>query len=185
MRHFEARLGVRLLNRTTRKVPLTEAGERPLPALADLSQAVDKLNDLRSDPRGVLRSMAPQQPAELLQFPCIERRFPNGRRYRWEFWQDGRKQEVAVKGSLVLDNNERILQAARAGVGIAFLHEGTVREDLIRGELVEILADFTQLEEGFWLYYPSRKYLSAPLRHFIDWLKEINIYLKKPITHSI
>jgi len=70
-------------------------------------------------------------------------------------------------------SNERILHAARAGVGIAFLHQGTVREDLIRGDLVEILADFTQVEEGFWLYYPSRKYLSAPLRHFIDWLKEI------------
>lgn len=71
-------------------------------------------------------------------------------------------------------SNERILQAARAGVGIAFLHQGTVREDLFRGDLVEILADFTQVEEGFWLYYPSGKYLSAPLRHFIDWLKEIN-----------
>ncbi|WP_246862547.1 LysR substrate-binding domain-containing protein [Pantoea sp. SO10] len=71
-------------------------------------------------------------------------------------------------------SNERILQAARAGVGIAFLHEATVREDLIRVELVEILADFTQVEEGFWLYYPSRKYLPVPPSHFIDRLKEIN-----------
>lgn len=266
MRHFEARLGVRLLNRTTRKVALTEAGERFLqriqPALADLAQAVDELNDWRSDPRGNLRiSMPrsaealffnalilpfllrypeitleidsndslldiveagfdagvrygdvlaqdmvavpfgapmralavaspafiaqhgiPREPAELLQFPCIERRFPSGRRYRWEFWQDGRRQEVAVKGALVLDNNERILQAARAGVGIAFLHEGTVRKDLERGDLIEILTEFTALEEGFWLYYPSRKYLSAPLRHFIDWLKETNNQLNTSIT---
>ncbi len=72
----------------------------------------------------------PQFPAELLQFPCIERRFPSGRRYRWEFWQDGRKQEVAVKGSLVLDNNERILQAACAGLGIAFLHQDAVNAAL-------------------------------------------------------
>ncbi|MEJ5046166.1 LysR substrate-binding domain-containing protein [Pantoea nemavictus] len=74
----------------------------------------------------------------------------------------------------MLDNNEWILQAARAGVGIAFLHEGTVREDVERGDLIEILAGFTAVEEGFWLYYPIRKYLSAPLRHFIDWLKETN-----------
>lgn len=258
MRNFEERLGVRLLHRTTRKVALTEAGERFLlriqPALADLSQAVDELNDWRNDPRGVLRiSMprsaealffqsvilpfvqrypeitleidsndalvdivesgfdagvrygdvlaqdmiavpfgrpmralavaspaflaqhgVPQLPAELLQFPCIERRFPSGRRYRWEFWQDGRKQEVAVKGSLVLDNNERILQAARAGLGIAFLHQDAVHTGLAKGELVEILTEYTQVEEGFWLYYPSRKYLSAPLRHFIDWIKNIN-----------
>lgn len=258
MRNFEERLGVRLLHRTTRKVALTEAGERFLqriqPALADLSQAVDELNDWRSDPRGVLRISMPRSaealffqsvilpfvqrypeitleidsndalvdivesgfdagvrygdvlaqdmiavpfgrpmralavaspdflaqhgvpllPAELLQFPCIERRFPSGRRYRWEFWQDGRKQEVAVKGSLVLDNNERILQAARAGLGIAFLHQDAVSNALATGELVEILAEHTQVEEGFWLYYPSRKYLSAPLRHFIDWIKDIN-----------
>ncbi|PJZ02779.1 LysR family transcriptional regulator [Pantoea rodasii] len=258
MRNFEARLGVRLLNRTTRKVALTEAGERFLqriqPALADLSQAVDELNDWRSDPRGVLRiSMprsaealffqslilpfvqrypeitleidsndalvdivesgfdagvrygdvlaqdmialpfgqpmralavaspaylalhgTPQTPADLLNFPCIERRFPSGRRYRWEFWQDGRKQEVAVKGSLVLDNNDRILQAARAGLGIAFLHQEALNKALAKGELIEILANYTQVEEGFWLYYPSRHYLSAPLRHFIDWVKRIN-----------
>jgi len=257
MRHFEERLGVRLLTRTTRKVALTEAGERFLqriqPALADLSQAVDELNDWREDPRGVLRiSMprsaealffqslilpfiqrypeitleidsndalvdivasgfdagvrygdvlaqdmiavpfghpmralavaspsfltqygVPQSPADLLHFPCIERRFPSGRRYRWEFWQEGRKQEVAVKGSLVLDNNERILQAACAGLGIAFLHKDAVHTALVKGELVEILADYTQVEEGFWLYYPSRKYLSVPLRHFIDWIKDI------------
>ncbi|WP_336778416.1 LysR substrate-binding domain-containing protein [Pantoea sp. USHLN256] len=72
----------------------------------------------------------------------------------------------------MLDNNERILQAARAGVGIAFLHEGTVREDLERGDLIEILAEFTAVEEGFWLYYPSRKYLSAPLRHLLIGLKK-------------
>lgn len=255
MRHFEARLGVRLLTRTTRKVALTTAGERFLlriqPALADLSQAVDELNDWREEPGGILRiSMPrsaealffpslilpfvqrypeitleidsndalvdiveagfdagvrygdvlaqdmiavpfghpmralavaspdflaqhgiPQSPAELLHFPCIERRFPSGRRYRWEFWQDGRKQEVAVKGSLVLDNNDRILQAARAGLGIAFLHQDAVNNALASGELIEILAEYTQVEEGFWLYYPSRKYISAPLRHFIDWIK--------------
>jgi len=85
----------------------------------------------------------------------------------------------------VLDNNERILQAARAGVGIAFLHEGTVREDVERGDLIEILTEFTAIEEGFWLYYPSRKYLSAPLRHFIDWFKEMNNQLKPSITRSI
>ncbi|WP_313688372.1 LysR family transcriptional regulator [Pantoea sp.] len=256
MRNFEQRLGIRLLNRTTRKVALTAAGERFLlriqPALQDLAQAVDELNDWRSDPQGNLRISiprsaealffqslilpfmqrfpqisveidsndalldivtagfdagvrygavlaqdmvavpfgepmravavatpefiahhgVPQTPAELLHFPCIERRFPSGRRYRWEFWQDGQKQEVAVRGSLILDNNERILQAALAGAGIAFLHQGTVTEALQSGELVEILPEFTQVEEGFWLYYPSRKYIPTPLRYFIDWLKE-------------
>lgn len=256
MRHFEQRLDVRLLNRTTRNVALTEAGERFLqriqPALLDLSQAVDELNDWRSNPRGTLklnmprsaealffdslilpfvqrypeitleidsndalvdiidagydagirygdvlaqdmialpfgppmralavaspayiaRYGAPQTPDALLKFPCIERRFPSGRRYRWEFWTEGRKQEVSVSGTLVLDNNERILQAALAGAGIAFLHQATVEQSLAEGTLVEVLAEYTGYAEGFWLYYPSRRYLSTPLRHFINWLRE-------------
>lgn len=256
MRHFEARLGVRLLQRTTRKVALTEAGERFLariqPALTDLAQAVDELNDWRSDPRGTLRlSMprsaealwfstlmvpfmqrypeitleiessdalvdivaagfdagvrygdvlaqdmvavpfgqpmrtlavaspdfiarfgSPQTPDALLNFPCIERRFPSGRRYRWEFQQGDRRLEVAVRGTLVLDNNERILQAACAGLGIAFLHQQAVAEALESGALVELLTPFTQARECFWLYYPNRNYLPAPLRHFVDWIKE-------------
>ncbi|WP_256853376.1 LysR family transcriptional regulator [Pantoea sp. Fr+CA_20] len=255
MRHFEQRLGVRLLNRTTRSVSLTEAGEyflqRIQPALVDLSQAVDELNDWRARPHGTLklnmprsaealffdslilpfiqqypditleidsndalvdileagfdagirygdvlaqdmialpfgpamrtlvvaspafieRHGTPQTPHELLQFPCIERRFPSGRRYRWEFWNAGKKQEIAVRGPLVLDNNARILQATVAGAGIAFLQQAAVNPSLQRGELVELLSDFTGNAEGFWLYYPGRRYVSAPLRHFIDWLR--------------
>jgi DNA-binding transcriptional LysR family regulator len=56
---LEARLGVRLLNRTTRKVSLTEAGkayyERCTHILADLEQADDVVGALNSTPRGTLR----------------------------------------------------------------------------------------------------------------------------------
>ncbi len=59
IRTLEARLGVRLLNRTTRSVSLTEAGQAYLsrigPALADVLEAGEQLHALRGRPSGVLR----------------------------------------------------------------------------------------------------------------------------------
>ena len=59
IRHLEARLGARLLNRTTRSVSLTEAGEAYLsrigPALSDVLEAGEQLHALQGQPSGVLR----------------------------------------------------------------------------------------------------------------------------------
>jgi DNA-binding transcriptional LysR family regulator len=59
MRVLEQNLGVRLLNRTTRSVAPTEAGERLVarlqPLLRDLDAALDEVDDFRSRPSGTLR----------------------------------------------------------------------------------------------------------------------------------
>ncbi len=56
---LEARLGVRLLHRTTRKVSLNEAGERLWarlgPALTDLFEATEAVQEFRDKPAGLLR----------------------------------------------------------------------------------------------------------------------------------
>jgi hypothetical protein len=58
LRNVEERLKVRLLNRTTRSVALTEAGERLVerltPAFRDISDAFDDLNHYRGEPMGTL-----------------------------------------------------------------------------------------------------------------------------------
>jgi DNA-binding transcriptional LysR family regulator len=63
MAALEQDLGIRLLNRTTRSVATTEAGERLLerlrPAIADIRLAVDELDQLREIPSGTLRINAP------------------------------------------------------------------------------------------------------------------------------
>src|SRR3954465_10276224 len=59
IRQLEGRLGVRLLNRTTRSVTLTAAGEASLarvrPALGQVIEAGEELNILQGRPAGVLR----------------------------------------------------------------------------------------------------------------------------------
>lgn len=64
VRALETRLGVRLLNRTTRRVGLTEAGDVLLarigPALADIDGALDDLRQQRTRPAGTLRVTMPR-----------------------------------------------------------------------------------------------------------------------------
>lgn len=71
---LEAQLGVRLLNRTTRSVGLTEAGQRLLerlgPALAEVEAAVDVVNNFRDRPAGRLRLNVPVSAARLV-LPAI------------------------------------------------------------------------------------------------------------------
>src|SRR5438128_11927527 len=63
LRDMEERLGVRLMNRTTRSVALTEAGElllaRVAPAISDVGAALDQVRGLRAVPSGRLRINAP------------------------------------------------------------------------------------------------------------------------------
>jgi DNA-binding transcriptional LysR family regulator len=74
VRRLEAALGVRLLNRTTRSVVLTEAGAGLLsrlgPALGEVDAALDAVNGFRDRPMGVLRLNVPVSAARLV-LPAI------------------------------------------------------------------------------------------------------------------
>jgi DNA-binding transcriptional LysR family regulator len=70
VRRLETKLGVRLLNRTTRSVAPTEAGARLLdqlaPALAEVEAAMDVVNGFRDSPAGTLRLNVPVSAARLV-----------------------------------------------------------------------------------------------------------------------
>jgi DNA-binding transcriptional LysR family regulator len=70
LRRLEARLGVRLLHRSTRSVVPTEAGARLLerlgPALSEVEAALDLVNDFRDRPVGTLRLNVPASAARLV-----------------------------------------------------------------------------------------------------------------------
>lgn len=76
IRRLETRLGVRLLNRTTRSVTPTEAGtrllERLVPALGEVTAALDTVNSFRDSPTGTLRLNVPGVVAQLILPPIAE-----------------------------------------------------------------------------------------------------------------
>ena len=77
LRTLEERLDVRLVNRTTRSVALTEAGEqlqaRVAPALRDIDDALDDLNNFRGTPMGTLRLNAARSSTEMVVRPLVSR----------------------------------------------------------------------------------------------------------------
>lgn len=79
IRELEESLGVRLLNRTTRSVAMTQAGERLLarfkPALAEMTAAVDDIRSLRETPAGMIRLQTPRTASVMLIEPLLGRFF--------------------------------------------------------------------------------------------------------------
>ncbi|GAB3396176.1 LysR family transcriptional regulator [Azotobacter armeniacus] len=77
LRGLEERLGVRLFNRTTRSVALTEAGERLYarvkPAFRDIDDALEDLNSFRDKPSGTLRINAGRPATQLVLLPLASR----------------------------------------------------------------------------------------------------------------
>lgn len=257
VRRLETVLGVRLLNRTTRSVTLTEAGERLLerlgPALGEVAAALDAVNSFRDSPAGTLRLNVPtvvarmvlpplldaflrahpgirmevvsddsfidvlaagfdagvryderlerdmiavpigprvqrfvaaaspdylaargvpQHPRDLLGHDCIRHRFLSGVVAVWEFEKDGRVVKIAPEGRLVTGNADLEIFLAARGFGVVKLFEEYLAPHLASGALVPVLEDWSQRFSGPFLYYPERRHMPAPLRAFVDFLRQ-------------
>jgi DNA-binding transcriptional LysR family regulator len=81
IRGLEARLGLRLLTRTTRSVAPTEAGERLLrtvgPRLDEIDAELAALGELRKKPVGTIRITADEHAADAVLWPALERLLPD------------------------------------------------------------------------------------------------------------
>jgi DNA-binding transcriptional LysR family regulator len=256
VRELETRLGLRLLNRTTRSVAPTESGARLLrtitPHIEGIEAGLVALTEMRSKPAGTLRITAPQHAAETVLWPalagllaeypdinvelvtddlltdivserfdagvrlgesiekdmiavrigpemrmaivgspdyfaarpaprapddlgahnCINLRRPTrGDSHPWEFDKDGRSVKVRVEGQIVLTSLPLIRQAALAGLGLAYLPDDVVEDDLRRGRLVRVLEDWCEPFPGYQLYYPSRHLHEAAFAVLVEALR--------------
>ncbi|WFU01507.1 LysR family transcriptional regulator [Rhizobium sp. CB3171] len=256
IRGLEARLGLRLLTRTTRSVSPTEAGERLLvtigPRFDEIENELAALSEFREKPAGTIRITAgehaaetilwpaletllpqypdvhveiivdygltdivaerydagvrlgeqvakdmiavrigpdmrmaavgapayfenrpkPQTPQDLTGHNCINLRLPTyGGIYAWEFEKDGRELKVRVEGQLVFNNIALRLNAALAGLGLAYLPEDIVQPHLHDGRLVRVLEDWCPPFAGYHLYYPSRRQASPAFALVVNALR--------------
>lgn len=102
MRALEQRLGVRLLNRTTRSVSPTDAGSRLLagvqPALADIDRALDAVNAYRERPAGTLRLNVPRFAALAVLAPVLPRFLAMHPDVKLEISVDDAKVDIVERG---------------------------------------------------------------------------------------
>jgi DNA-binding transcriptional LysR family regulator len=257
MRALEERLGVRLLNRTTRSVSPTEAGfqllERLQPALASLDDALDSVATFRGNIAGTVRINAPRlaaallvrdvlpimaerhpdvtvdvvvegrlidivsggfdagvrlagsiprdmiavpltkplrfqcvaapayleragvpkTPDELRQHRCIGHRLPGGKLYRWEFERAGQALTIDAPASVILDDEDLMVDAAVKGLGIAYVASPAAATALKARQLREILSAWMQAAEAIAVYYPGHRAVPPALRAFLDVVREV------------
>jgi DNA-binding transcriptional LysR family regulator len=114
------------------------------------------------------RHPQPQHPQDLTALPCIRHRFPSGVVYRWEFSRGEVKLETQVDGPLTLGDVGLMIDAALRGVGLAYVFESMVAQDVAAGRLVQVLEDWCPHYPGLYLYYPSRRQVPMTLKAFIE-----------------
>lgn len=125
-----------------------------------------------ASPEYFARYAAPQTPRDLMQHCCInERMIQSGKIYAWEFEQENGKFHVRVEGQLTFNTSEHVVDAALAGLGIAFLPEEEFGTHLQEGKLIRVLEEWCRPFPGYYLYYPSRKQLSPAFSLVVDALR--------------
>jgi DNA-binding transcriptional LysR family regulator len=111
----------------------------------------------------------PTTPQDLRSHRCINFRLPSARTiYKWEFEKGRHKVEVGVEGPVVFNDEAMVLDAALAGMGLAYLGESQVARPVQAGALSRVLEDWCPPFPGFFLYYPGRRQVSPALAAFID-----------------
>lgn len=118
----------------------------------------------------------PLTPQDLTSHACINLRLSqSGGIYAGEFEKEGREVRVRVDGQLVFNQGPLILDAALAGLGIAYVMADRATEYLADGRLVRVLEDWCEPFAGYHLYYPSRRQMSPVLSLLVDALRHREI----------
>lgn len=118
------------------------------------------------------RYSIPQTPRDLIAHNCINLRLPTyGGLYQWEFEKDGKSLNVGVTGQFTFNSSTLRLQATLNGVGLSYLPEDMVQEQLKTGELIRVLDDWCQPFDGYYLYYPNRQLTSPAFKIIVDSLR--------------
>ena len=117
----------------------------------------------------------PRHPRDLLDHACLRGQFASGVIPAWEFERGGEIVRVDPTGPLLVRlgaGADLALHAAIEGLGIVHLFEGWLQPYLDSGVLEPVLGPWWQRFTGPYLYYPGRKHLPAPLRAFVDFVKQ-------------
>jgi DNA-binding transcriptional LysR family regulator len=115
------------------------------------------------------RHGTPQVPADLSRHNCMVYSLMQKARQPSFTGPDARTYSVTVGGNLQANSGIALRAAALAGLGLAASPAFLVHEHVARGELVRVLADYTQIPLGLYALYPQSRHLSPKVRAFVDF----------------
>jgi DNA-binding transcriptional LysR family regulator len=99
------------------------------------------------------------------------RSFPSLRDRSFQLANPAVRTCLRVEGQLVFNNLGLRLNAALAGLGLAYLPEDMVKTHLAKRRLVRVLADWCPPFSGYHLYYPSRRQHTPAFTLLVDSLR--------------
>ncbi len=125
-----------------------------------------------ASPEYFLKHPKPETPNDLQQHSCINLRLSHqGGIYAWEFAHDGKELRVKVEGQLTFNSVALIKSAALDGLGIAYLAENFVADEIKAGRLVAVCESWCPYFSGFHLYYPSAKQHKPAFAKFVEAIR--------------
>ncbi|WP_198383999.1 LysR family transcriptional regulator [Roseomonas sp. KE2513] len=119
---------------------------------------------------------APHSLEDLDRFNCIQRLPPGGDCVvSWWFRsaESGKAFQRPVAGTMTFNNNDAVVEAGLAGVGLVQLHTYMAEPHLTSGALVQVLKDYAVDGPPISVLFPSARQLSPKVRAFIDFVSEI------------
>ena len=129
-----------------------------------------------ASPAYLERHGEPRSPQDLIHHQALLFRDPQtGLPFPWEFRRGGKVREVKVSGRLVMDDSSVAISACLAGQGIFQSLAIGLADLLSRGELVQILAEWSEERFPLYAYHPSRRHPPAKVRAFLDFIQEIAV----------
>jgi DNA-binding transcriptional LysR family regulator len=116
----------------------------------------------------------PKTPHDLVHHEALLFRDPQtGLPFKWEFHREGEVIDVKVAGRLVMDDPSTGVAACIAGQGIFQSLALGLEPLLSRGDLVQILSEWSDERYSLYAYHPSRHLPPAKVRAFLDFVHEI------------
>lgn len=118
------------------------------------------------------RYSMPKTPQDLTGHNCLNLRLPTlGGLYAWEFNHAGRELAVRVDGQLTFNSSQYLLDAAVAGLGLAYVPADMAHRHINAGHLVPVLEDWCAVFAGYHLYYPISRQASPAFRLLVEALR--------------
>jgi len=122
-------------------------------------------------PEYLARYGIPEKPEDLNQHSCLIN-WASAPRNKWHFKSPNGNATLVVTGRMQANVADALRVAAIEGMGLVMLASYVVSRDIEKGKLKPVLESYTLPPLDIHAVYPHRKYLSAKVRRFLEFLQE-------------